>query len=745
MRSYFKSLSDGTEYAVDILDNTSDEVTLSGNEPFVVTYDNNGNLYAPARYSGATINIVTNEFLWRLYASTPQELKVKLRSGNNTLWVGYITPTMYNQSYVHEYETLQIDCVDGLSTLRYIPYTAITKLVANKHPNHVWSFWEILVHCIAKCDCYNHIYISNSISLYDVREYTSNAWQYIEDEDALKSLYISESLFWDADEKKYTTCDQVLEAICRYLSLTMVAYGDAVYFINYYGIGAFNVYGRRFHHYYNIDATNLTATHELSTLSDSRMLTGSAYRGASNISLDTIYSKVSVKPQLNIIDKLFNDYDDEDKRTMIQLDITEPTVDVDVQILDLQGVTGRYWGLLQMYNIENWTVYNYPQGWEPGDVPVTIETPTKYIELSQSVGATLVREMVAEKKKGLAWDIQNLAFNDYLLFRCKDEWYGDYTKPYAEIALDDKAHAVLAAGEEGYLVISGSVYLSCSQDIYFIPLGSQSTGQKNMSCSLMARLQMWDHYWNGSTWVTTPCDFEIPLDIEGDTPMFNSWFDINNTITWLTYRDQLNATGYGIPLPFSRQSVEGQGLGIKNVSVASYNVNAKLTLYPPKRPNGLTTKLSAVFIKGLKCEIKTRTPYTEEVEYTKVNNSSFIEEFNDDDMLINTYDKRNQSLSFVSALARESESSSTERRLVKEIIDNSANIHGAGEQVRVEKIAKQHSSPRIVLQCTLFNNVKPYTRYKSTNLGGKIFVVDSQTIDYLNGSTSVKLVEVGTE
>jgi hypothetical protein len=44
-----------------------------------------------------------------------------------TVWVGYVTPNLYNMGFVEEREEVEIECIDGLSTLQYIKYSTDKK------------------------------------------------------------------------------------------------------------------------------------------------------------------------------------------------------------------------------------------------------------------------------------------------------------------------------------------------------------------------------------------------------------------------------------------------------------------------------------------------------------------------------------------------------------------------------------------------------------------------------------------
>lgn len=190
--------------------------------------------------------------------------------------------------FVEEREEVEIECIDALSTLQYIKYSAEKKQVV--------TFLAVIRKLLKSCNAYSHFYISNNIQL-----------QKDSTEPILEKLYISEENFFDKKEDDETdedvawTMQEVLEEICQYLGVTAVAEGDSVYFLDYDAIRA----GMNSYYKYSIDDE---AAPSLETISFSKTIKAEDYsESGATLSLDNVYNKVSIKADLYTFDSVIPD------------------------------------------------------------------------------------------------------------------------------------------------------------------------------------------------------------------------------------------------------------------------------------------------------------------------------------------------------------------------------------------------------------------------------------------------------
>lgn len=137
----------------------------------------------------------------------------------DVVWTGYATPNAYSQSYSSSLDLFELECQDALSTLKYKRFSIDSTKI-----NPYTSFYDILIRYIGELGNYKHIYASSSLVL-PTEDLGS----------ILEFIYINGNNFIDEDSKASSVLE-VLNEICVYLGLTMIAWGDSVYFLDYHSL-----------------------------------------------------------------------------------------------------------------------------------------------------------------------------------------------------------------------------------------------------------------------------------------------------------------------------------------------------------------------------------------------------------------------------------------------------------------------------------------------------------------------------
>ena len=92
-----------SRYTVSLITNGDDSSTTNvvlGDSPVIIEYVNDDNIYSPAKYSTATIKLITNDYLPDLYSGSAQGVKVSVEGLYK--WNGYF-------SYYHSFHSLKPD------------------------------------------------------------------------------------------------------------------------------------------------------------------------------------------------------------------------------------------------------------------------------------------------------------------------------------------------------------------------------------------------------------------------------------------------------------------------------------------------------------------------------------------------------------------------------------------------------------------------------------------------------------
>lgn len=106
----------------DINIDTSDDIRFS-DEPVIISTECEDS-FTHIIKTTATINLVTRIWLGDyLYANNTESVIVNVMNGDKCLFAGYVTPNSFNQDFAHDWENLEINCLDYLSLLEYKYFT----------------------------------------------------------------------------------------------------------------------------------------------------------------------------------------------------------------------------------------------------------------------------------------------------------------------------------------------------------------------------------------------------------------------------------------------------------------------------------------------------------------------------------------------------------------------------------------------------------------------------------------------
>ena len=242
--------------------------------------------------------MVTRNINFNLYSGSIIGNSVKLLSGTNwntVEWTGYVSPCMYDQGF-GELEEVEIECIDGISALKNIPYRSVNP------ERQVVKFSELINRILASCKCYRNFYISDNVQLKD------NAT-----ESVIDIFRISENNFFDEkddinqpDDDVAWNCYDVLYEICQYLGYSLIPHGDEIFIVDYDAIKQNN-------NYYFKYAIGSNMTPARVQLTESMHIEGNTHaNNSANVSLDEVYNKVTIKDDFHTFDNIFPEFGDED-------------------------------------------------------------------------------------------------------------------------------------------------------------------------------------------------------------------------------------------------------------------------------------------------------------------------------------------------------------------------------------------------------------------------------------------------
>lgn len=782
-------------YTVYIITNRDEsisrDITLS-DSPFSTEMDtSDDNIYKPVKYQSATVGVVTsseNDYMFNVYSGEAKGTAIRLYDeDNNLVWGGFATPVVYNNGYTSVHENLEIEAIDGLSILQYYKYHADNK--------EIRSFIYILTSILSKCEVYDELYVSASIK----KDAGSSL-------PLLNHLYISEQNFFDEKDDKETdddvawTCKDVLEEICQYLGLVCVGDGNKVYLLDYDAIrNGNNTFWK-----YQIGSTTATTVTKRNNVS----IEGSMYRGTgSNISLDNVYNKISVKDDFYTFDDIIPDIYDTAYNVTKSSDPTLQSSDnINNGIFGevVQGVQGNditdsnnnmicmvdrvYDPENEMYTHCNAVFvkyFNHPYynfyGYNGGATPSSLN----YTDTKNMHGAVIAKFFVKKLDQQYlpSWmdiitgrqpteatldmwmsknQISKITLDNYVMLINSENKHiqnKDILKyPYFETKTSDTT--ALFGGENAYLVITGSyIWHYVDNDPYPIPSDEVdiSEGRYAMKAGqtyLLAKLQWGNKYWDGDKWTTTNSVFKIPYlrddSSDDDRRADHTMFASNNFVNSVSWRIGINESGYLIPLP---QGTVMSGL-------------PKFTMYKPFDPEYFSTssgddygqwyKHNVVLLKNFSIKAVIGDPSYSNLNdsdtvYTNIIDEHHIQELDEIKCKICTNDGKKPNYSSV-GYSPDGNTFEFLDRIYNANVGTNGVVDHAGrgvyglmrpEEWIVHRLTKQYQSPKIRLELELNTTFEPYSVITDKWLRGKSFIVDAQSTNYYTGQTTVTVVEKG--
>lgn len=751
-------------YYMEIITKNDDTNTTNltlGTPPFIVNYEGSSDmLYKPIKYSSATITVATDNIYDDMYSGKNQGTKIKLTNTQRTLWVGYITPNVYNQTYSGVIENLELECIDALSTLKNIDYKTIGK------SKNIVSFIDVICHILKQCNVYNNLYISDALN--KTEDGTNICY----------SLHISENNFFDEDDEPMK-CSEVLEEILKYLNMTMFADGMNVYIVDYDAIGN-NKYNAK----YNVIDIERGIT-EVSTvkLNDVKTITSTSFRSSEgDLSIDNVYNKATVTAEaykiVDIIEDIFDEekmeiYVDKQRYAYTGKKKTDPYNYTD-QYNNPYEYTESFPMHYQFCHHPNVVTHNWCKNTD-GDI---VEMPVggelvDYDALKTIHGATLYRYWVSEVSKG---ETEKIKFHPIESSR---EWTtcillhlnGTYTVKdynqgiYRRIVTITPSNKNAIADDNTYLLIKmESIWRDVRRyytgDAYKGDFVVETDGGYqyieimpkipfNIFTANYSNYLIYDTQKDTSEWVATQEDV---INVENVTQptMLPFWVDytlekledgykknnildsnlqLYNNIAWdMGFADDIEGVAIKIP----------RGTNIADL---------RLCLYQPFMPSYEDyegDQLQCVFLKDIELSIitkqknkKKKNNEEENTKYENVIEENFVEELGEINFKVCTFDDKD--LNYSSVMEKDNNGT---LGYIDTLTHNALNQTLRMEEMLIYRIVRQYKEPRKILNFTLSNDFSMFDKITyPTQEVNKNFIVDSMQIDYEAHQAQIKLIE----
>jgi hypothetical protein len=641
----------------------------AGESPFRPK-DDTLDLLAPIRSWRGSIQVFGSDYLQDLYASGPQGIRATLYENGLVKRLGYLTPDTFSQDFSSPKFIYEMEVVAALSTLKYKEFDLTDDFV---------TFREIIAQAVVYAG-YEFAYLTNSVR--------TSTGSYLD-------LKISSANFYD-ELGEAMTYYEVLEEIAKYLGCCFTPHGADLYLLDYAAIRAGH------NSYTKLDGLTGTTV----TLSDAK--TVSNYRGTgAKLSRIAGKNKATINCSLYEIKNILPEFNDE-KATYSTIVGTHTSQD------------GDYTGVVRKYVQPRFTFFHYAGG-DPGNA-----TESSLPVFGNNAGSSFVKTAEYETKKPPA------ALS--MLNELQVKTYTDRTAALNGMHLDNNS-AVLRMKSAGTILVHKDVHFCISlrfkrqTNEYTRSDDRKETYASDGFAYQKAAFRVGEHYYNGTTWTTTPSTFGMKVIYEKDGKKYGQYRPLENTNSFDTGLGDLTGYVFKAPSFLLRGECELILYCIEAAPVSPLTTfGTQYLYYRDIRVDYAIPDETSIYSDWVDKDSKN------DIIYENVIEGDYVEEADEIDLKICTNPDGKLALSSVI------QGSDGYEDFLGGIVTD---VYGAGmaEHILLARVTDLYNSPRYVIDPTLKNDAKPYTLYVEPHLN-KTFVVAGGEEDVKMENCTYNLIEI---
>lgn len=457
--------------------------------------------------------------------------------------------------------------------------------------------------------------------------------------------------------------------------------------------------------------------------------------GGGTISLLPSYNQVSVVSKINEYKDLIPDVFEERYLSNANGDWNQ----VHTYILNgssynaTTGVLGRY----RFVTNPHYKTYYYDK--ESGE-QVNMDTCRQYPELQNYVGATLVQASFEEYNK-VNFDTifaskGNKTLTDYILIHQHDRQAGKLV--FSTVASEIPETYI---GKNTKIVIKGSIRCMDRDGWMYIPTnyGNRDDDFSRMNLYLECKLKWGDYYYfnydrqgirdliyRPGRWVKSETTFRLYFNAPDTSHINNKDYSVLDTSGDYGLTDI--PSGYVIPLP-ELATVQG--------SIPEFSIYTRGRVDEDYRMDAIWLKDFSIQLALPKDSNIKDDEWETDTLYTNVINEEYVEEGDEIECKINTWDNKAPTYSVVMYSDGNTQN----------YLDTVTNL-ATGKTYRLEEhiiydFVNQYKQPSIQLDISVKDRLKPFSVVNVPYISnGKNFIVDSYSRDYYSCNNNVKLVEI---
>lgn len=674
----------------------------AGSSPFKIDIEDSESLYAPSRFSTATIRVVGNDYLQSLFSTAYQQYRVTFKKNGVVTWCGFIKPEIYTQDYSSTTFELEIECISAMSSLEFIDYK-------QTEVNRVFiSIWGLLKKCITTANgSYSAVYFPHV--------YAKDEASFLLNTNVLDQMTISEQNFFDEDDKPMKL-KEVLEEICKLFQWTCVDWKGDLYFLDIDHTGNYNRYSS--------DLSRL-----IDMLSPIDVNIQRAGFAGSGHSLDVLpgYNKVTVKCSNYPIGSLIPD--------LFESTSLEPLIKNNPYYRKIDGDKFSYF--VKFYTNPRFTnMYADKDSQKPIEVDVKPMEGSADNAIINNIGSLISKQA---KYKWADGKPSSLSFENVLIIGMglNNKNYSslnDLTMflieevPILQINPGYLTDTLISPSDDtavSYLLLSGQFFQSDS--LYTDPSKAADGGWYGTGYTGYFKLKIGDKYWDGNKWGDKEVIFYVRQKDKDGVGVWYKWNDFENNVT---YDMNIDSTGYAIPIKKQDNLLGKIELTVLRPRPAGYGEGGRIKRFP-----------YYVFMKDLKLQLYKGSPNPEgdsdnsDRLYENVINEDYTNELDEIELKISSYNDDGACYSKVllgDNYLTDNLYSAIEDKTIRP------------EEQLIRRIIKRYSAPQIKLTQVIkaAAELTPITRLSDNYMVNKKFINAGGTIDYQMNQFTCIMIEV---
>lgn len=737
--SQFADINDKI-YTIEIVTNNSTAETkelLLGENPLVIQTKSQS-IFDELKFRTARITLITTEYLNDIYNPSATGTSVLIKSDNEVIFYGYVTPNTYSQDYNNPLDELEIECIEDVSILKYYDYSTVgvekTILTVRQLLNNIFKKIQ---------NPYTKYYVfPNNIKLNSNRN--------------IDTIYLNENNFFDNDsEQKPWKCEEILKELCKYFNLSCTKYKDTIYFIDYSALKK-NITSCSKVNYTANTVETISLTIDKHTLTE----VDSADSDCS-ISKDDTYNEIRITSNSYPID-----------------DYVIPELYTDNSFETWENINTKYRNLYKSYYDNTWKQHLYDFETHQEITPFTKESGnwSDYKRQLFGIFGKIMKTSVIEVDDN---ETVSVSWNNHLTFGLgtrkytigssnnDDIYYSDYRNvSVSNLEREDSFRPVCLElksknNEYIYSPIKGVSYILFNGTVVYASTGNLAYDADNNNYAESPETRHWrtaepntfkngvefmeielsigNKYWNGSEWTTTKSTFNLKCG--SDDFCWNTEYELTNNVN---IESGIEKKGFAIPmLP------EDDLFGVLSIK-----------LHKPKLvgdyrymlgSHGSDDSYSYFYIPYF-CHIKDfsiefynskgdgyywidNDNSEDDTEYFNIINENYVTEFNDMELKINTQNP-DKKLSVSSTMYNDGST----MKYITTLNDTVLNTNRLQENNIIERFYNHYCTPKNIIERTIYNYYIPTNLFNWRQFND--MCIDTQNWNVKYNTNNIKLIEI---